>query len=63
MDPNEGNLWFYANNQQYFPGGASGKEPACECRRHETWVQSVDQEEPLEEEMATHSSIFAWQIP
>ena len=29
----------------------------------ETWVQSVGQEEPLEEEMATHSSILAWKIP
>ena len=29
----------------------------------ETWVQSVGQEEPLEEEMATHSSILAWRIP
>ena len=24
---------------QAFPGGASGKEPACQCRRHEMWVQ------------------------
>ena len=23
-----------------FPGGASGKEPACQCRRHETQIQS-----------------------
>ena len=29
----------------------------------ETWVQSLGQEDPLEEEMATHSSIFAWRIP
>ena len=29
----------------------------------ETWVQSVSQEDPLEEEMATHSSIFVWEIP
>ena len=28
----------------------------------ETWVQSLIQEEPLEEEMATHSSILAWEI-
>jgi len=28
----------------------------------ETWVQSLDQEDPLEEGMATHSSIFAWRI-
>ena len=29
----------------------------------ETWVRSLDQEDALEEEMATHSSILAWRIP
>ena len=29
----------------------------------ETWVQSLDQEDPLEEEKATHSNILAWEIP
>ena len=29
----------------------------------ETWVRSLGQEEPLEKEMATHSSILAWRIP
>ena len=29
----------------------------------ETWVQSLGQEDPLEEVMATHSSILAWRIP
>ena len=29
----------------------------------EIWVQSLDQEDPLEEEMATHSNILAWEIP
>ena len=29
----------------------------------ETWVRSLGQEDPLEEEMATHSSILAWKIP
>ena len=29
----------------------------------ETWVQPLGQEEPLEEDMATHSSILAWRIP
>ena len=29
----------------------------------EVWVQSLDQEDSLEEEMATHSSILAWRIP
>ena len=27
------------------------------------WVQSLGQEDPLEEKMATHSSILAWKIP
>ena len=29
----------------------------------ETWILSLDQEDPLEKEMATHSSILAWRIP
>ena len=29
----------------------------------ETQVQSLGQEDPLEKEMATHSSILAWKIP
>ena len=29
----------------------------------ETWIQSLGQEDPLEKEMATHSSILAWRIP
>ena len=29
----------------------------------DTWIQSLDQEDPLEEEMANHSSILAWEIP
>ena len=28
----------------------------------ETWVQSLGQEDPLEKEMAIHSSILAWRI-
>ena len=39
----------------------SGKESTCQCRRHgfDPWVR----EDPLEEGMATHSSILAWEIP
>ena len=40
-----------------FPSGASGKEHSCQCRR------CLGQEDPLEEGMATHSSIIAWRIP
>ena len=29
----------------------------------ETWVQSLGQEDPLEKDLATHSSILAWRIP
>ena len=29
----------------------------------ETWVRSLDWEDPLEKEMVTHSSILAWRIP
>ena len=29
----------------------------------ETWVQSLGSEDPLEEGMATHSSILGWRIP
>ena len=29
----------------------------------ETWVRSLDWEDPLEEYMATHSSILPWRIP
>ena len=38
-----------------FPGGSDGKESA--------WVVSLGREYPLEEGMATHSSILAWRIP
>ena len=30
--------------------------------RPETWVQSLGWEDPLEEEMATHSSVIAWEV-
>ena len=45
------------------PNAPSGKDPAYQCRRHESPVQSLGQEDPLEKEMATHSSIIAWRIP
>ena len=28
-----------------------------------TWIQSLDQEDPLQEGMAIHSSMLAWRIP
>jgi len=32
-------------------------------KTQETWVRSLGKEDPLEEGMATHSSILAWEIP
>ena len=47
-----------------FSGGTSGKEPACQCRRRKRLgFSSLGWEDPLEEGMATHSSILAWRIP
>ena len=45
---------------QGFLGGADGKGFGC---NKETWVRSLGQEDPMEEEMAAHSSILAWRIP
>ena len=43
-----------------FPGDSVVKNlPAMQ----ETWVQSLDGEDRLEKEMATYSSIVAWEIP
>ena len=39
-------------------GGATGKEPACQCSRHVRDIGSLGREDPLEEGMATHSSIL-----
>ena len=41
------------------PRWFSGKESACTARDTETQFQSLGQEDPLEKEMATHSSILA----
>ena len=43
-----------------FPDGPDLKNPPAV---QETWVPSLGREEPLEEEMATHSSVLAWRIP
>ena len=43
-----------------FPGGSEVKNPPA---KQETWVRSWGWEEPLEKEIATHSSILAWEIP
>ena len=43
-----------------FPGGS--KNPPAMQETQETWVPSLGQEDPLEEEMAVQSSMIAWEI-
>ena len=59
-----GDLWwmiFDVTTTNCFPHGSDNKESTCGLR--ETWVQSLGWEDPLEEGMATHSSILAWGSP
>ena len=45
------------------PFGSAVKNPPAVQKMQEMWVGSLGQEDPLEEEMATYSSILAWKIP
>ena len=49
--------------RMYFSGGASVKEPTCQCKRHGMWVRSLGGEDPLKKGMANNSGIPAWRIP
>ena len=44
-----------------FPGDSDGKKNPSAMQ--ETWIRSLGWKDPLEEGMATHSSILAWRIP
>ena len=46
-----------------FPGGSAVKNSPVVQEPQEPWVRFLRQEDPLEEGMATHSSILAWRIP
>ena len=52
-----------SNNRPFqgLRGGVHGKRTCLPMQ--ETWVWSLGQEDPLEKEMATHSSILTWRIP
>ena len=53
---------FRLNDRMGFPIASEGKNPTAMQKRQEMWVRLSDQEDPLEEEMATHSSTLAWRI-
>ena len=46
-----------------FPKGSLVKNPPAMQEMQKMWVQSLGWGDPLEENMATHSSILAWRIP
>ena len=54
-------MLFVKKQRRHFANKAQPVEnlPAVQA----TWVQSLGREDPLEKEMATHSSILAWGIP
>ena len=58
----EENLHFLPLDAWGFPGGTSGKNPPANAGDRRDKVQSLGWEDPLEEGMATHSSILAWRI-
>ena len=45
------------------PGSTVAKNPPEWQQMQEAWLPSLGREDPLETEMATHSSILAWNIP
>ena len=60
-------LWSILGDGMGFPGGSEVKASASNAgdvgSMQETWVRSLGREDPLENEMATQSSILAWRIP
>ena len=56
---NEGIFQMRLTFRSDFPSGSVVKNLPAE---QETWVQSLGREDPLEKEMANHSSILGWEI-
>ena len=46
-----------------FPSDSVVKNPPVVQEMQDMWVRSLNREDPLETEMATHSSILVWEIP
>ena len=46
-----------------FPGGSAVKNPPAMQETQEMGLRSLGQEDPLEKEMGTYSSVLAWRIP
>jgi len=61
MGRNYTNCFAYLCKFYYWLSGKRIHLPMLEMQ--ETWVQTLGWEDPLEEKIATHSSILAWKIP
>ena len=57
--------FIFSNRSTYylFTDGSVIKNLPAMQETQETWVWSLDQEDPMEEEITTYSSILAWKIP
>jgi len=55
--------WTVTSKRGASPMAHWGKKLPVMLETQETWVRSLGQEDPLKEEVATHSSILAWEIP
>ena len=55
--------WVNMHENRRFPGGSAVKNLPAVKEMWKTRVQSLGQEDPLEDGMATHCSILAWRIP
>ena len=55
--------WAHTVSILGFPGSSDSKASACNAGEFDPWVRSLGREDPLEKEMATHSSTLAWRIP
>ena len=67
-DFNDGDKGRTGADKEGFPGGSVGKESACSAGdpglgRRTPGVRFLGWEDPLEKEMATHSSTLSWKIP
>ena len=60
---NETARWSLAFLKVAHKWSRGGKESTCHCRRLEMQLPALGQEDPLDKEMATHSSILTWEIP
>ena len=58
-----GELWFNSRPKDQQRASLMAQSVKSLLAMRESWVQSLGQEDPVEEEMATHSRILAWEIP